>query len=373
MLHIAAEGVLARAAAVPGDARRHRPQLPRGHRVPRRSRSSGSTCNLVVASVQESIDAGRVVEDTGPRASRNRLQTTTLLDAIEEHGFDAVMGGARPRRGEGPRQGALLLVPRRVRPVGPEEPAPRDLDRSTTAGTARVSTSACSRCRTGPSSTSGSTSPTRTSSCPSIYFAHRRAGVPPRRHADGGHRVPRSPATAKRCSRRRCATARSATRRAPPRSSRCAASIDDVIAEVAASRDHRAGRDPRRRQVLRSGHGRPQAGGLLLDGAAAVRHRGLGRRRQVDADRAPALRLEADLRGHARGARALDDAARRGGHEPRAAHRRPAGRARAGHHDRRRVPLLRHAAPQVHHRRHARATCSTRATWSPARRPPTSR
>ena len=50
---------------------------------------------LVVASVQESIDSGRVVEDTGPRASRNRLQTTTLLDAIEEHGFDAVMGGAR--------------------------------------------------------------------------------------------------------------------------------------------------------------------------------------------------------------------------------------------------------------------------------------
>jgi len=51
--------------------------------------------NLVVASVQASIDAGRVVEDTGPNASRNRLQTTTLLDAIEEHGFDAVMGGAR--------------------------------------------------------------------------------------------------------------------------------------------------------------------------------------------------------------------------------------------------------------------------------------
>ena len=50
---------------------------------------------LVVASVQESIDRGRVVEETGPRASRNRLQTTTLLDAIEQHGFDAVFGGAR--------------------------------------------------------------------------------------------------------------------------------------------------------------------------------------------------------------------------------------------------------------------------------------
>jgi sulfate adenylyltransferase subunit 2 len=50
---------------------------------------------LVVASVQESIDAGRVVEETGRFASRNRLQTTTLLDAIGDNRFDAVFGGAR--------------------------------------------------------------------------------------------------------------------------------------------------------------------------------------------------------------------------------------------------------------------------------------
>jgi len=50
---------------------------------------------LIVASVQETIDRGRVAEETGPRASRNRLQTTTLLDAIEQHGFDAAFGGAR--------------------------------------------------------------------------------------------------------------------------------------------------------------------------------------------------------------------------------------------------------------------------------------
>src|SRR5437660_3572117 len=50
---------------------------------------------LVIASVQESIDKGRVVEETGPRASRNRLQTTTLLDAIEENRFAAASGGAR--------------------------------------------------------------------------------------------------------------------------------------------------------------------------------------------------------------------------------------------------------------------------------------
>ncbi|HSC03786.1 MAG TPA: sulfate adenylyltransferase subunit CysD [Solirubrobacteraceae bacterium] len=50
---------------------------------------------LIVASVQESIDKGRVTEETGPRASRNRLQIVTLLDAITEHGFDAAFGGAR--------------------------------------------------------------------------------------------------------------------------------------------------------------------------------------------------------------------------------------------------------------------------------------
>jgi sulfate adenylyltransferase subunit 2 len=50
---------------------------------------------LIVASVQESIDTGRVVEEKGPRASRNRLQTITLLDAITQNGFDAAIGGAR--------------------------------------------------------------------------------------------------------------------------------------------------------------------------------------------------------------------------------------------------------------------------------------
>ena len=50
---------------------------------------------LIVASVQESIDAGRVAEETGIGASRNRLQTTTLLDAIAANGFDAALGGAR--------------------------------------------------------------------------------------------------------------------------------------------------------------------------------------------------------------------------------------------------------------------------------------
>jgi len=50
---------------------------------------------LVVASVQDAIDDGWVVEQTGPRASRNQLQTPVLLDGIEKNGFDAAFGGAR--------------------------------------------------------------------------------------------------------------------------------------------------------------------------------------------------------------------------------------------------------------------------------------
>jgi len=50
---------------------------------------------LIVASVQDSIDNGRVVEEQGFSASRNALQTITLLDAIEENKFDCAIGGAR--------------------------------------------------------------------------------------------------------------------------------------------------------------------------------------------------------------------------------------------------------------------------------------
>ncbi len=56
---------------------------------------SGIGAELIVASVQEAIDEGHVTEETGPRASRNRLQTDSLVRAIERLGFDAVFGGAR--------------------------------------------------------------------------------------------------------------------------------------------------------------------------------------------------------------------------------------------------------------------------------------
>src|SRR3984885_10176888 len=61
-----------------------------------RDRRGGEVgARLIGAPVQDSIDAGKVVEETGRWASRNRLQTTTLLDALADNRFDAVFGGAR--------------------------------------------------------------------------------------------------------------------------------------------------------------------------------------------------------------------------------------------------------------------------------------
>ena len=71
-----------------------------GHNFPevieyRDAQVAAADARLVVASVEDSIRLGRAVEETGPRASRNRLQTVTLLDAIALNKFDAVFGGAR--------------------------------------------------------------------------------------------------------------------------------------------------------------------------------------------------------------------------------------------------------------------------------------
>ena len=75
---------------------------------------------LVVGSVQQSIDQGRVKEESGIHASRNALQTTTLLDTIEKNKFDAAMGGAR--RDEEKARAKERFFSHRT--VGPKESAP---------------------------------------------------------------------------------------------------------------------------------------------------------------------------------------------------------------------------------------------------------
>ena len=67
---------------------------------------------LVVALVQDSIDQGRVVEEQGPRASRNRLQTTTLLDAIADGRFDCAIGGARRDEERARAKERVISIPR---------------------------------------------------------------------------------------------------------------------------------------------------------------------------------------------------------------------------------------------------------------------
>ncbi len=97
------------------------------------------------------------------------------------------------------------------------------------------------------------------------------------------------------------------------------------------------------------------AEGAGQQGASALHHLRQRGRRQVDPDRAAALRHQADLRRPAFGARSGQPEARHAGRRDRlrVAGRRPFRRARAGHHDRRRLSLLREREAQVHRRRHA--------------------
>ncbi len=91
---------LARKAFWPGRVPFPLMHIDTGHNFPealefRDWLAASAGLELIVCRVQDSIDAGRVVEETGPHASRNSLQTVTLLDALREHRVDAAIGGAR--------------------------------------------------------------------------------------------------------------------------------------------------------------------------------------------------------------------------------------------------------------------------------------
>ena len=260
---------------------------------------------LVVASVQESIDTGRVVEQTGPRASRNQLQTTTLLDAMESNQFDAAIGGAR-RDEERSRAKERIFSFRDD--FGQWDPrAQRPELWNLYNGKIRKG----EQVRVFPISNWTELDvwqyvARESLELPSIYYAHERevferdgmlyatsdvierdddempftgVGALPhgRRHELHGRR-----ALARDLVRRR----RRRDRRDPR---------------------HRARRDPRRRPRLRGRDGGPETCRILLSRAGATRrdrrirpapprHLRLGRRRQVDADRPAALRHEAGLR-----------------------------------------------------------------------------
>ena len=361
--------------------------------------------------VQDSIDQGRVVEETGPRASRNALQTVTLLDAIAEHGFDAAFGGARRDEERARAKERVLSFRDEFGQWEPQRQRP-EVWASTMGAFARESTRASFRSPTGPSSTCGSTSPRRSSRCrrstsPTSARCSSATGCSTRsarscelidgeepfsatvryrtvgdmsctgavesvgRDARAGRRRDRRDARSPSAARRAPTTA-SPRRRWRIASGRGTSDEDFLLSKsktIAGTvcRDRRSERQrqrARRRDRRRAdgdGDGGRRGGCArvfrrLTERPAdllALRHGRLGRRRQEHADRAPAVRLQAGAHRPARARRADERADGARLPRPLAADRRPARRARAGHHDRRRLPLLRDRAAALHHRRHA--------------------
>ena len=143
---------------------------------------------LVVGSVQEFIDRGELAERAD--GTRNPLQTV-LLDAIQRNKFDAVFGGGR--RDEDKARAKEHPEPaRRVRPVGPAQPAPRavePLQRPPHRGQhVRAFPSA-----TGPSWTCGATSSARTSSCPACTTPTTARSLPATACGAQGRGLPAPP------------------------------------------------------------------------------------------------------------------------------------------------------------------------------------
>ncbi len=177
------EGLLAGADPVPGDAHRHRPQLPRGARVPRPD--GGRARSHPGGGLGAGVDRRRRVGRGGrPDPSRNRLQTRTLLDAIAEHRFDAVFGGARRDEEKARAKERVYSFRDEFGQWDPKNQRP-ELWSLYNGRHGAASTSGCSRCPTGPSSTSGSTWARRSSTSRHLLRPPPR-GVPSRRHAAVG-------------------------------------------------------------------------------------------------------------------------------------------------------------------------------------------
>ena len=181
MLRRGREGVLPGADPVPGAARRHRAQLRTRCWSTATHGRSGSGCSCVVASVQEAIDNG-----SGARAAGRHAQPDPDAGAARRPGEVRLHRDLRrrpPRRGQGPGQGAGLLLPRRVRPVGPEEPAARaveplqrpDPPRREHPGLPAVELDRARHLAVHRSR--------RRSSCRRIYYAHEREVFERGRHA----------------------------------------------------------------------------------------------------------------------------------------------------------------------------------------------
>ena len=378
LLHLAVLGLRARAPAVPGDARRHRAQLPRGHRVPRRVRRSASGRGWWWPACRSPSTAAAWWRTSGPRASRNRLQSVTLLDAHRRARLRRRVRRRPPRRGQGPRQGAHPQSSAIARAAGiPRSQRPEPWDAAQRAhpqgrAPACVPAEQLDRARHLAVHRAPSEIP-----LPSIYYS-------PHAHGRASATACCSPSAARSCSSpassrstRSCATAPSATPAAPARCAVGGAHHRRRDRRGGRGAHHRARRHARRRHVQRVRHGRPQARGLLL--MTVPRHgdartlriatAGSRRRRQEHAHRPTAARHQDGLRGPAAG-RGRRPAAATATARP-TSHCSPTACA----------PSASRASPSTSptatspHRSAASssptrpATRSTRATWSPAHPP----
>ncbi len=341
---------------------------------------------LIVASVQESIEHGRVDRRDRPARVAQRPADRDPAGCDRRARLRCRVRRRPPRRGARAGQGADPVLPRRVRPVGAEGAAAgavEPLQRAHPQGRARarVPDLQLDRARRVAVHRRGGARGAldllrpRTRGVRARRDAVRdeparaarggRAAVPGlgalphggRHDVYGGGRVDRPPRLRKWCSRSPRRRSPSAARRAPttgsPRrrwrtASARATSDGDLRPSPESTGARRRARRGRSHRRLRAAVRAPR-------GTAALRHRGLGGRRQEHADRAAAVRLQAGARRPARARRAGQQADGLRLPRPVPADRRSARRARAGHHDRRRLPLLRDGPAPLHHRRHAGA------------------
>ena len=283
-----------------------------------------------------------------------------------------------PRRGKGARQGAHLLLPRRIRPVGSRRTSGPNSGACTTRACTRASTCACFPISNWTELDVWQYIARERLEVPSIYYAHRRPVV--RRN---GLLVPVTELTPPRDGEAveeasvRFRTVGDISCTCPVESD--AATVEAIIAETVQVDGDRARRHPHGRPDLGRVHGAAQEGRVFLGhdhaGRTRASPRGARRRGRSIANTHGVLRFitagsvddgkstligrllhdsRAILEDQLAAVAARLAQARQRGNRPVAAHRRPRGRARAGHHHRRRLPLLRHAAAQVHHRRFAR-------------------
>ena len=261
---------------------------------------------MVVASVQESIDSGRVVEETGPKASRNRLQTITLLDAITENGFDAVFGGGRRDEEKARAKERVYSFRDDFGQWDPKNQRPEVWNLYN--GKHRKG----EHIRVFPLSNWTELDIWQYIAedgveLPSIYYAHRRQvfrrdgmllAVTPFVTVMDGEEPEEMLVRYRTVGDASCTGAVESS----------ATTVEEVIAEVAAARITERGATRADDRFTEAAMEDRKREGYFWNGTVAVRDRGLGRRRQEHAHRAAAARDEADLRGPARGRRA---------HEPR--------------------------------------------------------